>query len=162
MVSGCLQGRKLHILSGQPVPVLIHLHSKVLPDFQMEPLVVQFVPTATCPICGFRPGSNLFTPSLQVFTYIDDILPRFSFSRLYSPRSFSFYTQARCSSSLFILVVLCWTPCFSFFPTLLPCSGGGFPWAAVLQNKPVTVWVVHGLQTDIKTCLRHLEYLFLL
>lgn len=59
-------------------------------------------------------------------------------------------------------MVLCWTPCFSFFPTLLPCSGGGFPWAAVLQNKPVTVWVVHGLQTDIKTCLRHLEYLFLL
>lgn len=91
MVSGCLQGRKLHILPGQPVPVFIHLRSKVLPDFQMEALVVQFVPIATCPNSGLRPGSNFFTTSLQVFTYIDDIPLSLPISRLYNPRSLSLY-----------------------------------------------------------------------
>ena len=43
-----LQGWRLHNLSGQPVPVLGHPHSKkVFPDVQREPPVLQFVPTAS-------------------------------------------------------------------------------------------------------------------
>ena len=38
-----------HIISGQSVPVLYHLHStKVLPGVQRKPSVFQFVPTASC------------------------------------------------------------------------------------------------------------------
>ena len=39
-----LQEGRLHHLSGQPVPVLCHPHSKeVLPDVQTEPLMLQLV-----------------------------------------------------------------------------------------------------------------------
>lgn len=40
----------LHNLFGQPVSVLSHLHHKeVLPSVQWEPLMFQFLPTASCP-----------------------------------------------------------------------------------------------------------------
>jgi len=46
-----LQGWKLLNLSGQRVPVLSHLHStKVFPDVQTEPPMVQLVPIASCPV----------------------------------------------------------------------------------------------------------------
>ena len=46
-----LQGGRLHNLSGQPVPVLTHPHSKtVFPDVQMEPPVFQLVPIASVPV----------------------------------------------------------------------------------------------------------------
>ena len=47
-----LQRRRLHNLSRQPVPVLCHPQSEVLPHVQMEPPVLQFVPIAPCPVTG--------------------------------------------------------------------------------------------------------------
>uniref|UniRef100_A0A8B9PTS4 Tectonin beta-propeller repeat containing 2 n=1 Tax=Apteryx owenii TaxID=8824 RepID=A0A8B9PTS4_APTOW len=48
-----LQRRRLHNLSGQPVPVLCHPHSeKVFPHVQMEASVFQFVPVASRPVAG--------------------------------------------------------------------------------------------------------------
>jgi len=45
-----LQRRRLHNLSGQPVPVLCHpQREEVLPLVQME---LQFVPIAPCPVAG--------------------------------------------------------------------------------------------------------------
>ena len=49
-----LQRRRLHNLSGQPVPVLGHPQSKVFPHIQMELPVFQFVPIAPCPVTGHR------------------------------------------------------------------------------------------------------------
>jgi len=45
-----LQRRKIHNPSGQPVPVLHHPQSKVLPHVQTELPVLQFVPIAPCPV----------------------------------------------------------------------------------------------------------------
>ena len=48
-----LQGWKLHNLSGQPVSVLSHPHSKkVFPDVQREPPVFQLMPIASGPGTG--------------------------------------------------------------------------------------------------------------
>jgi len=48
-----LQGGTLHHLSGQPVSVLGHPHSKkVFPDAQREPPVLRFVPIASGPVIG--------------------------------------------------------------------------------------------------------------
>ena len=48
-----LQGWRIHSLPGQPVPVLGHSYSKkVFPNAQREPLVFQFVPTASGPVTG--------------------------------------------------------------------------------------------------------------
>ena len=48
-----LQRRRLHSLSGQPVPVLCHpLSKEVLPRVQMELPMLQFVPAAPCPVTG--------------------------------------------------------------------------------------------------------------
>ena len=48
-----LQRRRLHSLSGQPVPVLGHPQSKeVFSHVQMELPVFQFVPIAPCPVAG--------------------------------------------------------------------------------------------------------------
>jgi len=48
-----LQRRRLHNLSGQPVPVLCHpQREEVLPHVQTELPVPQFVPTAPCPVAG--------------------------------------------------------------------------------------------------------------
>jgi len=52
-----LQGRRLHKLSGQSVPVFGHHHGqKVFSDVQIEPTVFQFVPIASgsatrAPLC---------------------------------------------------------------------------------------------------------------
>ena len=66
-------------LSGKPVQMLSHLHSrKVFPDVEREPPVFQFVPTASGPVTGHHweePGSTLFSPSLQVFIHSDKTLP---------------------------------------------------------------------------------------
>lgn len=45
-----LRGGRLHIFSGQPVPVLSHPQSKVLPDVPTEPLVFHFMFIAPCPV----------------------------------------------------------------------------------------------------------------
>jgi len=48
-----LQRRRLHNLSGQPVPVLRHpQREEVLPHVQMELPLLQFVPIAPCPVAG--------------------------------------------------------------------------------------------------------------
>jgi len=45
--------RRLHTYSGQPVPVVLHPHSKEgFPCVQMEHLVFQFVPIAPCSVTG--------------------------------------------------------------------------------------------------------------
>lgn len=42
--------RRFHTLSGQSVPLFSHLHgTEVFPDAQTEPLVLHFVPLASCP-----------------------------------------------------------------------------------------------------------------
>jgi len=47
------QRRRLHKLSGHPVPELYHSHSKeFLSIVQMELAVFQFVPTALCSVTG--------------------------------------------------------------------------------------------------------------
>jgi len=48
-----LQRRRLHNLSGQPVPGLCHpQREEVLPHVQMELPMLQFVPIAPCPVAG--------------------------------------------------------------------------------------------------------------
>jgi len=48
-----LQRRRLHSLSGQPVPVLRHpQREEVLPHVQTELAMLQFVPIAPCPVTG--------------------------------------------------------------------------------------------------------------
>ena len=47
------QGRRLHDLPGQHVPVLRHPQSEeVLPHVQTELRMLQFVPVAPCPVAG--------------------------------------------------------------------------------------------------------------
>jgi len=49
----CLQRRRIHSLSGQPVPVLRHPQSEeILPHIQTELPVLHFVPVASCPVAG--------------------------------------------------------------------------------------------------------------
>jgi len=47
-----LQRRRLHNPSAQPVPVLHHPQSEVLPRDQVELPMLQFVPIAPCPVTG--------------------------------------------------------------------------------------------------------------
>ena len=47
-----LQRRRIYNLSGQPVPVLRHPRSEVLPCVQLELPLLQFVPVAPCPVTG--------------------------------------------------------------------------------------------------------------
>jgi len=48
-----LRRRRLHNLSGQPVPVRHHPQSEeVLPHVQLEFPLLQFVPIAPCPVAG--------------------------------------------------------------------------------------------------------------
>jgi len=81
--------RRLHNLSGQPIPVVGHPHNeKVFPDARKEPAVFQTVPTASCPVTGNHwkaLGSLLFALSLQVFIDTDKIPPSLLFSKLTSP-----------------------------------------------------------------------------
>jgi len=49
----CLQRRRIHNLSGQPVPMFNHLQSdEFLPHVQTQLPVLQFVPIAPCPVAG--------------------------------------------------------------------------------------------------------------
>ena len=95
MASEHLQGWRPHNLLGQPVPALSQPYSeKVFPHVQREPPVFQFVPIASGPVTAYHwkePGSIFFATSLQVFLYIDKILPSsLLFSRLNSPDSLRF------------------------------------------------------------------------
>ena len=47
-----IQRGRHHKLSGQSVTVVGQLHSKVFPDIQRKPLVLEFVPIASCPVTG--------------------------------------------------------------------------------------------------------------
>ncbi|XP_068788224.1 uncharacterized protein [Struthio camelus] len=72
-----LQGRRLHYLSGQPVPMLCHPHSEeVLSQVQVELPVVQFLPIASCPVAGHHgeeAGLILLTLPLQILIHVDEI-----------------------------------------------------------------------------------------
>ena len=63
-----LQRRRLHNLSGKPVPVLCHpQREEALPHVQTELPVPQFVPIAPCPVTGHHwkeLGPILLTPFL--------------------------------------------------------------------------------------------------
>ena len=69
-----LQRRRLHNLSRQPVPVLCHPQSKeVLPRVQMEVPVLQFEPTAPCPVTGHHWkefGPILLIPTFNILVSI--------------------------------------------------------------------------------------------
>ena len=86
----------------QPVPVLGRLHrEKLFPEVQEEAAVFQFVSTASGPVTEHHwkePCSVLFSPSLQVFIYIDEIPLSLLFFRLNSPSSLSLSSQERSSS----------------------------------------------------------------
>ena len=54
-----LQRRRIHSLSGQPIPVLRHPQSEeVLPHVQTELPLLQFVPVAPCP--GYSSPAGFF------------------------------------------------------------------------------------------------------
>ena len=63
----CLQRRRLHNLTGQPVPVLRHpQREEVVPHVQLELPLLQFVPVAPCPVAGHHWKESspiLLTPS---------------------------------------------------------------------------------------------------
>ena len=69
-----LQRRRLHNISGKPVPVLRHpQREEVLPHVQTELPVPQFVPIAPCPVTGDHWKELipiLLTPTLQIFVGI--------------------------------------------------------------------------------------------
>lgn len=72
------QRRRLYNLSGKPVQELRHPHSqKVLPEVQREPPGFRCVPIVSGPATGHHwkePVSVLFSPSPQVFMYINKTL----------------------------------------------------------------------------------------
>lgn len=55
-----------------------------------------------------RAQFTLFAPSLQLFTYIDEIPLSLLFFRLSSPSSLSLPSNERCSSSITIFMVFSW------------------------------------------------------
>ena len=59
-----IQRRRIHNLSGQPVPVLRHpQREEVLPHVQLELPKLQFVPVAPCPVTGHTAGTHpVFRP----------------------------------------------------------------------------------------------------
>lgn len=74
------QGRRLHNLSGHPVPVIWHLHvKKMLPDIQRELLVFfHFVPIVLGPVAKHsweEPRSVPFSPFLQKSIHIGKMPP---------------------------------------------------------------------------------------
>jgi len=72
-----LQRRRLHNLSGQPVPGLCHpQREEVLPRVQLELPLLQFVPVAPCPVSGHHwkeSGPVLLIPTLQIFIGISKV-----------------------------------------------------------------------------------------
>jgi len=66
--------RRMHSISGQPVPVLCHPQSEeVFPHVQLELPMLQFVPVAPCPVSGHHwkeSGPILSTPTLKIFISI--------------------------------------------------------------------------------------------
>ena len=105
--------RRPHNLSGQPVPVLHHLHST-----EVQPAMFQLVPVVSCP--GTRhqwkePGFVFIAFTLQVWIRMRSPLSLFIF-RLKGPSSLSLSSHERCSCCFAILEALCCTPsCISVF-----------------------------------------------
>lgn len=123
-----LQGGRLHRRWASAM--LSHAHSReVLPNIHTEPLVFQFVPTASCPGIGNHqqePGSILFTHPLQIFRHIDEILQAFFFSRLNNPRKQSAKAKDElgcyCSVDLLLLQKAVQKQMCLSFPTGFPPS----------------------------------------
>ena len=99
-----LHRRRLRNLSGQPVPVLCHPHSKeVISHVQMELSLLQFGPTASFPVSRHlckQPGPILLIPSLKILVHINKIPSQPSF--LQAKSSVSLSSKERCSSPLVI------------------------------------------------------------
>ena len=88
-----LQRRRIHSLSGQPVPVFHHpQREEVLPRIQTELPLLPFVPVAPCPVTGHHwkeSGPVLLTPTCR---YLEAFLRSplsLLFSRLNKPSSLS-------------------------------------------------------------------------
>jgi len=104
-----LQG--IHYLTGQPVPLLNHPHSKkVFPDVQRESPAFQLVPIASCSVTANHwkePGSILFAPSFRyLYTLIRSTLSLL-FYRLNSPKCPSLSSYERCCSPFITFVAIC-------------------------------------------------------
>lgn len=120
-----LQAQTLYHLHGNPVDVLGYTHGqKVLPDIQKQSLLFQFAPTASSPADEKNlASSSLYRPfNLPQVDTILPLDPTFSAPCQNSPSSLCFFTYLKCSSLLFILVILHWT-CSS---TLMPYTSRGF------------------------------------
>ena len=122
-----LQGLRFHSLSGQPLAVLWHPHTrKVVPSVQTQFPLFSLVPAASRPTTGQHrrgPGAILFTPYPQLFFSTDKIPPiSLRSSRLHRPSSPSLSSQQRCSSPFLILVALCCTHSTSFIYLVLYCG----------------------------------------
>lgn len=68
-------------MSGQPVAVLCHPHSKVPFHIHLEPPVLHFVSIASCSFAGHHAKETscfLLTLSLQIFMPIDEVYPQSS------------------------------------------------------------------------------------
>lgn len=107
-----LQGQRLHISSGQPVPVLGHLYNKkkkVFPDVQTISCVPVYAHWFL--FCHWAPLKMACLSSLQPpFRYLNTLIrspwsPLFSW--LDSPNSFSLSSFVGCSTPLIILVAFC-------------------------------------------------------
>lgn len=123
-----LQGRTLHNLCGESVPLLSHPHNKkkkVFPDVQMEPSVFHFVPIASVTWHHWKePDSNLHAPSnsLQEFEHVYNTSPQpWLLQTEKSQLSESFLIEEMFQSLLAkILLMQPWTP-LVFFATRMCC-----------------------------------------
>ena len=86
-----LQRKRIHSLSGQPVPGLRHpQREEVLPHVQLELPLLQFVPVAPCPVAGHHwkeSGPILLTPTLQIFVSFSKVLSQPSLLQMYVPEA---------------------------------------------------------------------------
>lgn len=110
MSSEDLKRGRPHNLFGWPVPVLSHLHSKMLLGVRCSDWNCKFALIASSPVTGHHckeHASILFMPSLQVLVHIDKIPLSLCFPRLNCSSSLTLSSYMRCSSSLITLVTLC-------------------------------------------------------
>lgn len=113
--------------SGQPIPVLHHLHSiKVLPEIQSDPHVLHFADAVPCLLSGNTKKNlapfSLHLPFRYLYRLIKSLLSCF-FSRLNSPSSPSFFSEERCSKPFVSSITLHWTlypVCFCHSDTAEP------------------------------------------
>lgn len=101
-----LQRRTLHSLPGQPLAVLSHTHrQEVFSDVHREPPVFPIMLIVSDPVTTEK---NLFlSPLHPLFKYLTKLVTSvlsLVFTRLKSPRCFSFSSPVRCSGLLNIFV----------------------------------------------------------